>query len=906
MITRRTHAPTHWILSGIAFALAAAPASGQCNPVWDARFAVPGTDGPTFTALAYDLGTGPRVFFGGTFGSAGGVPVNMLASWDGENWSSLEGGADGFVRSSAVFDDGSGPALYAGGSFQNVGGVAASRVARWNGSTWSAVGTGLPERVDALAVFDAGAGPELFAASTTGGVPAISSVHRWNGTAWTAVGSPFSGSIAVLATFDDGGGPRLYAGGLFTAASGVPAGNIARFDGLNWSPVGPGLDDQVLALAAFDEGAGPRLFACGAFRFSGAVPASGVARWDGGAWTGVAGGLSGSAALGQSLLAFDDGAGPALFVGGSFFNAGGTPASGMARWNGSAWSALGSGIQGGGGVAALAASAAGGASALYAAGELTHAGGVFTNRVARWNGSSWSPLGQGMLGQLVALRTATVAGTQRLYAAGSFTIAGTTPMNNVGAWDGNTWSALGSGFPFGGVRALHTHDEGGGTLLYAGGEFTTAGGANARGIARWDGTFWFSLGTGVSGGGARVEAMTTFDDGTGSVLIAGGSFTAAGGHPAFNVARWDGNSWSMLGGGVTGIVRALAVFDDGSGAALYVAGSLTAAGGIPASGIARWNGSAWSVIPGPGLGLTTLLVHDDESGPALYAGGIFSSIGGVPANNIARWNGTAWSALGAGVAGSVEALATFDDGSGPVLYAGGGFTTAGGQSARRVARWNGTTWSALGTGIGALQENGVVVRDLAIFQPNADAAPSLFLAGAFTTAGEFGSGAIAQWRGCPPQFAPYCFGDGTGSACPCGNSGAPGHGCANSVQPSGARLAVSGTASLSADTVTLVGSAMPDSSALYFQGTAQAAGGAGTAFGDGLRCASGSIVRLGTRTNAAGFSSYPSPGDPTLSVRGMVSAPGARTYQIWYRNAAAFCTPSTFNLSNGVSVLWRL
>jgi hypothetical protein len=61
---------------------------------------------------------------------------------------------------------------------------------------------------------------------------------------------------------------------------------------------------------------------------------------------------------------------------------------------------------------------------------------------------------------------------------------------------------------------------------------------------------------------------------------------------------------------------------------------------------------------------------------------------------------------------------------------------------------------------------------------------------------------------------------------------------------------------------------------------------------------------LATRVNSAGASTYPSAGEPSISVRGAVVAPGVRSYQVWYRNSAAFCTPSTFNLSNGLQVLW--
>jgi len=152
---------------------------------------------------------------------------------------------------------------------------------------------------------------------------------------------------------------------------------------------------------------------------------------------------------------------------------------------------------------------------------------------------------------------------------------------------------------------------------------------------------------------------------------------------------------------------------------------------------------------------------------------------------------------------------------------------------------------------------------------------------------------------------PYCFGDGAGLACPCANNSTPGNGegCLNSLG-TGGKLLATGSASLASDSVVLSGSGMPNSSALYFQGTSQQGGGLGVAFGDGLRCASGAIVRLGTKNNASGASQYPVAGDPSVSVRGLVTAPGIRTYQVWYRNAAAFCTASTFNLSNGVEITW--
>lgn len=161
------------------------------------------------------------------------------------------------------------------------------------------------------------------------------------------------------------------------------------------------------------------------------------------------------------------------------------------------------------------------------------------------------------------------------------------------------------------------------------------------------------------------------------------------------------------------------------------------------------------------------------------------------------------------------------------------------------------------------------------------------------------------------QFLSYCFGDGSGTACPCGNSGSIGRGCANSVNAAGAILTVCGLPSLSNDTIVLYGAGMPNSvspSAIYLQGTARDNGGFGTVIQDGLRCVTGSLVRLGTRPNSANQSQYPDVGNQPVSVRGGLTAltpPITRHYQVFYRNAAsAFCPPGTANWTNGMTFTW--
>ena len=208
---------------------------------WLPGFAAPGTDGVVRTLTVFDDGTGPALYAGGGFATAGGVFVSSIARWDGVSWSPLGSGMDGTVRSLAVFDDGTGPALYAGGGFATAGGVTVNHIARWDGVSWSAVGSGMSgggaaTTVRSLAVFDDGTGPALYAGGrfTAAGGVAANRIARWDGTSWSPLGNGVTGgslvpTVSALTVFDDGTGPALYAGGVFTAAGGVAANYIATW-----------------------------------------------------------------------------------------------------------------------------------------------------------------------------------------------------------------------------------------------------------------------------------------------------------------------------------------------------------------------------------------------------------------------------------------------------------------------------------------------------------------------------------------------------------------------------------------------------------------------------------------------------------------------------------------------------
>lgn len=155
------------------------------------------------------------------------------------------------------------------------------------------------------------------------------------------------------------------------------------------------------------------------------------------------------------------------------------------------------------------------------------------------------------------------------------------------------------------------------------------------------------------------------------------------------------------------------------------------------------------------------------------------------------------------------------------------------------------------------------------------------------------------------QFTPFCPGDGSQLACPCGNNGATARGCANSVFTNGALLSGTGGGCVGfCDDVVLTASSLTGSTCIFFQGDAQMAP---MIIDDGLGCVIGNVIRLGNKTISGGAASYPSAGDPPISVQTSIPPGGTlRYYQCYYRNAdAVFCPPATSNRTNGLIIQWH-
>lgn len=679
---------------------------------------IPGTDKGIVSIATHDDGRGTALFFGGSFASAGGVPASGVARWDGTSWSllgrgvRLVDGSPGTVWSLLKLPSETGIHLVAGGDFDWAGGVATKGVAVWDGKRWSALGAGLSGPVYALALYDDGQGQKLYAGGSFGGSGSLSyGLARWDGESWAEVPNGPAGTVRALTIWPDAQGERLIAGGNFATAGGQNVGYIASFDGGLWSPLGGGVGGMstpvVYALFVGDLGKGPRLFAGGTFATAGGNPAARVAFWDGSNWAPL---LSGTNNTVRAFAMRQGPEGPELCVAGIFSNAGGAPMAHAARWNGQSWMPFANSPNEGGLAFGEWESAAG--PQLVLGGAFTQVGGKTARGLALLKaGETWQAVDGGLDGAVRAFATADFGQGEELYLGGAFKYGQGTQLRGITRWSEGVFHPLGNGLgdhTAASTYALLVHDDGSGNALYAGGSFKTAYTPGTAYIARWDGISWSSVGGGlgpVGFGSGVVYALATFPDAAGPQLIAAGRFSEAGPRNVGNIARWDGTEWHPVGNGeFSPFIYALQVYDDGDGPWLYAGGSFSTLMGQTVNRLARWNGSIWRDVGG-GVGgpndpsVRSLRVHDDGSGPALYVGGIFTYAGGDVVPNLARWRNGAFEPVGGVLSGAVLAMAEVDVGRGPELAVGGNFLTAGGAPMRRIAIWDGAGWNSLDPGI---------------------------------------------------------------------------------------------------------------------------------------------------------------------------------------------------------------
>jgi len=334
---------------------------------------------------------------------------------------------------------------------------------------------------------------------------------------WSALGSGTNGSVYALnSTYGS-----VSIGGAFTIAGGVTAKHVAEWNRTSWIPQfgATGTDADVKALSLLG------IYVGGLFYHAGGDTIFHIAQHAGNSWLRLGYGLSGN---GVNTLTID--VNGSLIAGGSIWGEYYRDSlNNIAKWNGSSWVTIGSGFNN------IVNALTFYNGELVAGGAFTSAGSVSVNRIAKWNGSVWQPFGSGMNLPVLAL---TVYNGE-LIAGGDFTTAGGISAKYIAKWNGSSWSSLGTGVNNGTNNVVKSFTVYRGNLI-VGGFFDRAGSATANFIAKWNGSSWGTLGIGMDGPVYAMDNYKGLADSTGTsyYLYAGGEFSSAGGNNANNIARW--------------------------------------------------------------------------------------------------------------------------------------------------------------------------------------------------------------------------------------------------------------------------------------------------------------------------------------------------------------------------------
>ena len=400
---------------------------------------------------------GEDLYAGGDFATLDGVEARGIARWDGTEWHSIGGGIEGHVYAISAF----GPDLYAGGNFFQAGRVPVEHIARWDGHRWQPLVHDENRGLNHVARDIVSDGSKVYVGGdfTEAGSQKTEQVAAWDGSSWTTFDlEPALRSARTLAVANG----RLYVAGTVFEA-GMYLIRVFTLEGRTWTQVGEDLRGlQIGGLAVYDD----------LVYISGVVWSehddrydTHVLRWTGTSWEGFAGDTFNGFVAGSAhvLLANAE----FLYAGGGFWEIGGIAATGIARWDGTQWHPVGEGVAG------VVRTATFKGSDLYIGGHFEGTEGEPLKNFARWNGATWEGLGEGVHGGTVV---------DIVFVGSSVYVVTTMEQspNTLWKWDGDVWHAL-EQQPQSAATGLAHLD----TTFYVVGHFTRFGGLSSNYIAAW-------------------------------------------------------------------------------------------------------------------------------------------------------------------------------------------------------------------------------------------------------------------------------------------------------------------------------------------------------------------------------------------------------------------------------------
>lgn len=589
--------------------------------------------------VVHDDGAGPSLYaLASSFGPAG-----RLIRWTGQVWEMLGEPISGYVAGMTTVTSGPLRGIHAFGSVR-VGALPAvpQPDVVWNDAAWVALPQPRPFMNSIVSVAEfhgAGGSSGVYMLTNGSGYPPPAQLYRTDGQTWVeappevprlpmrviqrdgadvmhfvdqaqglrtwdgAAVSTLGPPKAYARTFEyfdaDGAEPeRLHLGGYFdapfNAAEWDAPNSIARLEGDRWERLGNGPAGIIDVLTVLDLGEGPALHAMMRFADDRVL-----LRLDGDRWRTVSV-IPGALDWPRRVVRFDAGlpAGVAgVYVGlgpDNPYSSNSGPFKGVARWDGTTWSPAGGGL-----VSTLSSGVErpgtcnamtifddglGGGPQLIVGGGFDHAGGAPIKYIAKWDGHTWSPIGDGLAGFVHDVLAFDDGGGPRLYAVGTFRPPGVFAYSGVARWDGVSWEHLPAPprTRFGNSYGLGVQREAGQESLIVAGD---------HGVARWRNGAWESLlnpQTGALLG--PVDRLTAFGLGPTQQIVAWGPYGVqidSLGRPTPAIERglgvWDHGKWSLpLRDVVTAShVRTICPFDAGDGLALWVGGGFDAVDAAP-------------------------------------------------------------------------------------------------------------------------------------------------------------------------------------------------------------------------------------------------------------------------------------------------------------------------------------